>query len=228
MSPHRPRAHRSPSAPVFPILTGGGTNVVTLETLGRDDRFGLTEGDWVEVEDDDYVLLNRAGTLLQVLSIDRSTMQVTLSGSPDSNVGNKPEKHPLLRRWDQQEGDETSGGLQLGPDKAALVKPGIWLNLEDGVQILFFEPDVNNPVAQYRTGDYWLIPARVATGNVEWPTVVTKDGQGNPVTVQVPLPPLGVTHHYAPLANIVVDPKGPVMVTNSPPSFPPAVKPTWP
>jgi Family of unknown function (DUF6519) len=219
---------RENGAPVFPILSGGGTNVVTLETLGRDDRFGLTEGDWVEVEDDDYVLLNRAGTLLQVQSIDRSTMQVTLSGSPDANVGNKPEKHPLLRRWDQQEGDEASGGLQLGPDKAALISPGLWFNLEDGVQILFFEPDANSPVAQYRTGDYWLIPARVATGNVEWPTVVTKDGKGSPVTDQVPLPPLGVTHHYAPLANIVVDPKGPVMVSASPPSFPPAVKPTWP
>jgi len=218
---------RENGSPVFPILLGGGTNVVTLETLGRDDRFGLAEGDWVEVEDDDYVLQNRAGTLLQVVGIDRTTMQVTLSGSPDPNVGNKPEKHPLLRRWDQQEGDETTGGLQLGADNAALIKVGTWLNLEDGVQVLFFDPDPNNP-QQYRSGDYWLIPARVATGNVEWPTVQTKDAQGNPVNDQVPLPPLGITHHYAPLATISVDPKGPVTVSGAPPSFDHSVNPIWP
>ncbi|MEQ1601128.1 MAG: hypothetical protein ABL885_05085 [Methylophilaceae bacterium] len=27
---------------------------------------------------------------------------------------------------------------------------------------------------QYRTGDYWLISARVATGDVEWPGEVGK------------------------------------------------------
>jgi hypothetical protein len=219
---------RENGSPVFPILSGGGTNVVTLETLGHDDRFGLAEGDWVEVEDDDYVLLNRADTLLQVVGIDPSTMQVTLSGSPDSNVGNKPAKHPLLRRWDQLEGDVASGGLQLGSDNAALISPGTWQNLEDGVQIFFFEPDPNNPVAQYRSGDYWLIPARVATGNVEWPTVQTKDPQGNPVTDQVPLPPLGITHHYAPLGTVTVDPKGLVAASGTPPSFDHAVKPLWP
>src|SRR5262249_17332900 len=118
--------------------------------------------------------------------------------------------------------------LQLGADHAALINPGSWQNLEDGVQILFFEPDPSNPVAQYRSGDYWLIPARVATGSVEWPTVQTKDAQGNLATAQVPLPPLGITHHYAPLASIAVDPKGLVTVSNAPPSFGHAVKPTWP
>ena len=39
---------------VYPILSlerGSGTNTVTLEHLGRDDRSGLTQGDWVEVAD---------------------------------------------------------------------------------------------------------------------------------------------------------------------------------
>ena len=220
---------RENGSPVFPILSGGGTPLVTLETLGRDDRFGLAAGDWVEVEDDDYVLLNRAGTLLQVQGIDRSSMQVTLKGTPDLNVGNNLAKHPLLRRWDQKQGDETNGGLQPGPDGAALIKPGVWLDLEDGVQVLFFEPDPNSPVASYRTGDYWLIPARVAAANVEWPTVVLKDAQGNSTTDQIPLPPLGVTHYYAPLAEVAVSANGVVTVeTATPPSFDPAVKSTWP
>jgi hypothetical protein len=44
---------------------------------------------------------------------------------------------------------------------------------------------------EYLTGDYWFIPARVATGNVEWP-------QADDLNPQ-PLPPHGVEHHYAPL-----------------------------
>ncbi len=44
----------------------------------------------------------------------------------------------------------------------------------------------------YRTGDYWLIPARTIIGDVLWP----QDLSGNPD----PLPPHGVKHHYALLA----------------------------
>jgi hypothetical protein len=57
---------------------------------------------------------------------------------------------------------------------------------------------------QYRTGDYWQIPARTATGDVEWPTETDKDSQGNTVTVQIAKPPDGIEHHYAPLAVISV------------------------
>ena len=44
----------------------------------------------------------------------------------------------------------------------------------------------------YRTGDYWLIPARAATGEIEWP------GGTEPKA----LPPRGVEHHYAPIGFI--------------------------
>ncbi len=46
----------------------------------------------------------------------------------------------------------------------------------------------------YRTGDYWLIPARTIIGDVLWP----QDQHGDPE----PLSPHGVKHHYAPLASI--------------------------
>jgi len=57
---------------------------------------------------------------------------------------------------------------------------------------------------QYHTGDYWLIPARTATGDVEWPTEMGKDSQGNAVLVHLAKPPDGIDHHYAPLAVIAV------------------------
>jgi hypothetical protein len=40
---------------------------------------------------------------------------------------------------------------------------GEWLDLEDGVQVWF------KGGGTYRTGDFCLVPARTATGEVEWP-----------------------------------------------------------
>lgn len=189
---------------VFPIVNGGSTATVTLETLGRDDRFGLSIGDWVEVQDDTSVLQNTPGNLVQVQSIDTSTLTVTLTAAPGGNVGNDPTKHPLLRRWDQTAGDPAEGGLQLGSDGSALIleDSSIWLALEDGVQIQFVPPEEGN--SEYKTGDYWLIPARVATGDVEWPTETAKDSSGKTVTGPIAKPPDGVDHHYAPLGVITM------------------------
>jgi hypothetical protein len=64
---------------------------------------------------------------------------------------------------------------------------------------IYFEPD-----GTYRTGDYWLIPARTATGDVEWPK--ERDEEGNPIPEA--LPPHGIEHHYAPLAIISVNGDG--------------------
>jgi hypothetical protein len=224
---------RENGAVVFAIASGGDTSLVTLESLGRDDRFGLVEGDWVEVVDDDYILQNRAAPLRQVTAIDRVRMTVTLSGKKDDTVGGTAAKHPHLRRWDQKAGDPGQGGLTLSAtDNAALIFPQansllgrpanvnttdtkrlsltrqntLWLDLEDGVQVQFtVPPDSAQPAPQFRTGDYWLIPARVATGDVEWPTeTVPNPAAGQAATAPVPMPPDGVTHHYAPLALVSI------------------------
>jgi hypothetical protein len=140
-----------------------------------------------------------------VQSIDSANLTVTLAGVPSSNLGKTASKHPLLRRWDQSIGDPAQGGLQLGSDNAALiVEGGSWLSLEDGIQIQFQSASGSVP-NQYRTGDYWLIPARTATANVEWPT-----GPDGPLA----LPPNGVEHHYAPLALVQVSEAGVVVNTS--------------
>ena len=202
---------------IYPIASGGGTAKVVVESLGRDDRFGLVEGNLVEVQDDRSILSNLSGNLLPVQFIDSTTMTVALNGTPDALLGSDHTLHPLLRRWDQTNGDPAEGGLTLDTDNAAFVQEGVWLTLEDGVQIRFQPGDPvpagsappNPPVNQYLTGDYWLIPARTATGDVEWPKVT--DAQGNPETdsqgniIPVALPPHGITHYYAPLAIVTVD-----------------------
>ena len=203
----------------YPVASGGGTKSVIVESLGRDDRFGLVAGNLVEVQDNRSVLMNLSGNLLPVLGIDPTTMTVTLDGTPDAILGSDVSLHPLLRRWDQKEGDREEEGLTLADDNAAFVEEDRWLNLEDGVQILFQSAASAAPAAafgttpavnQYRTSDYWLIPARTATGDVEWPKVL--DAQGNAetddsgLTIPIALRPHGVNHHYAPLAVVSVVP----------------------
>jgi hypothetical protein len=200
---------RENGAVVFPIASASGSTLA-LESLGRDDRFGLVEGDWVEVQNDDTVAANQAGRLLRVQSILRGKGRVILSGDVPADIAKDPSKHPLLRRWDQKEGDPDTGGLVLDTDgktgdNAALIPDGTpgqesWLELEDGVEIQFVDPGHS----VYRTGDYWLIPARVATGDVEWPHEVLP---GSGETLALAVPPHGVTHHYAPLGVIDWDGK---------------------
>lgn len=168
----------------FPIRDLDGS-VVTLEEMGRDERLGLKVGDLVEVVDDAYVLRGEARPLLRVEEIDAAGKRVTLGGEPAPDVGRDAVGHPLLRRWDHGSGASQDGAA--GYDTIPL-QEDTWLTLEDGVQI-YFQPGPH----EYRTGDYWLVPARTATGDVEWP-----DGDGQPAA----LPPHGVQHHYAPLAII--------------------------
>ncbi|HWQ69279.1 MAG TPA: DUF6519 domain-containing protein [Patescibacteria group bacterium] len=179
---------------IFPIRQLAGTEVV-VEHLGRDERSSLHQGDWVEVVDDDQALRGETGPLAQVIFVDRVEMRVTLSKSPGRTYDQTTvHKHPLLRRWDQKsdaipvhEGDREQS----------------WIDLEDGVQIQFLAPPAGQTV-EYRVGDYWLIPARVATGDVEWP---------GPMDNPTALPPHGVAHYYAPLAMIPVDNVGNVTGT---------------
>lgn len=181
---------------IFPIMDINDV-VVTLEHLGRDSRFGLKPNDWVEIVDDDYILRNRADALLQIEEIDPENLQVTLKNPPESSVGTDEDKHPYLRRWDQKDGDSNGVLVKEGNGESD------WIPIEDGVEIQFPTPDDGNNSYVYETGDYWLIPARTATGDVEWP---------GPVDAPHALPPQGVEHHYAPLRNITVNTSGDVVV----------------
>jgi hypothetical protein len=188
---------------VFPIIsiTGSGeTTEIRLAHLGRDNKFTLREGDWVEIVDDNYTLNNSAAKLLKVAVIDRDEMSVTVDGTTGirANAGSK--NHALLRRWDQKPGNPDDRDLVLGADNAANIPVegtdnNNWLTLEDGIQIQFVKKAPNSSLrSRYHTGDYWLIPARTATGDIEW----EQDESGNPQEQ----PPRGIEHHYAPLGII--------------------------
>jgi hypothetical protein len=182
---------RENGAIVFPIRAVNG-KTITLESAVLDGRFSLRKDDWVEIVDDDYVLQGRADPLLQVASVDRAKMEVTLKQAPAASVGWDLTKNLLLRRWDHRASASIEDKPQMTDAGDLLVQEDEWLNLEQGIQIRFQGTETH----KYRTGDYWLIPARTATGKVEWP----KNANGTPKAMR----PHGVEHHYAPLAIIQV------------------------
>ena len=219
----------------FPVISISGRRA-TLEHVGRDERLGLHPGDWVEVVDRDSTLLNHGGflrlqtnryelldqsrPLLRVDDVDPADMTVVLNAAPPAVERNDPRRH-FLRRWDHAATDLRAGGMALDGGAIVVREAGAqenWLTLEDGLQIQF-----QNVGTTYRAGDYWLIPARTATGDVEWPRT-----DAGPVA----LPPRGIEHHYAPLAiynggtgaNALVDlmrTLHPTAVGCQPPSSPP-------
>lgn len=144
------------------IASCTGTEL-TVTARGREGLESLDENDWLEIEDDHTALSQRGGDLVQVLEADVGAGRIVV----DSPVSVALDRHPLLRRWDGC-GTASSG----------------WTDLNAGIQVSF-------DGGQYRPGDYWLIPARPAVGDIEWPY-----DEGTPKSI----PPLGVHHHYTPLA----------------------------
>lgn len=157
---------------VVGTITGVVGKVLTLAAPPRDENLGFAAGDWVEITDDVSELAGTPGTLLKVTKAEGK--QLTLNAAPPAI---DLARSPKVRRW------ESAGALKVASD---LTKDDGYLRLEDGVQIRFFD-------GTYRTGDFWLIPARTITFDVEWPS----DAIG-----PLPQPRKGPRHHYARLAVI--------------------------
>ncbi|HEX6372406.1 MAG TPA: DUF6519 domain-containing protein [Longimicrobium sp.] len=151
----------------FPIRSLSGVEV-EVETLGLDPRLDLAPGDWVEILDDQRA---GRGMLARVADVDRDGLRVTLEDT-DDDYPEYSEKHavihPLLRRWDQSDPVVLRGNDGTSATKGTLRDGAVeavdaWIELEAGIIVRF------QPNKRYLEGDYWLIPARVATGDVEWP-----------------------------------------------------------
>jgi hypothetical protein len=157
----------------------------SLSSLGGDTKLDLDVGDRVEFVDTASTSRREPQPLLRVEELDLPQRRVRLSAEPA--VGFRPEFHPFLRRWDQRENDRLGRPVRHG---AVPVDEGRWIPLEDGVEVFFNPTDPQGP--GYRSGDHWVVPARTAIGDVQWPT----DRADRPLLQ----PPLGVVEHFAPLA----------------------------
>jgi hypothetical protein len=172
------RDNGSIAVPIVDFSVDGNDTKIRTAGLGRDGELGLRELDWVEVSDDASELAGRPGTLARIDRIDAGnilTLSVSISGY-------NADLHAKVRRWDSA-GELT---VTVPADNDG------YIPLEAGVEIKF-------AIDTFRTGDYWLIPARTVPGqygDVEWP----KDGDNNPLAQL----PFGIQHHYCRLAVLSV------------------------
>jgi hypothetical protein len=181
-----------------------GRTTVELAAPGHGQGTALAVGDLVELVDDAHTLREAAEPLFVVASTDHDSRTFVLTGLPVGTTGQDPRLHPLLRRWDHGGGEpnaDTDAGGAVLVTEATGADDG-WIHLEDGV-VVQFPPSVESRPQEYRTGDYWLIPARTATADVVWPQ---HQVAGRPAPEA--RPPRGVQHHYAPLALATTDDDG--------------------
>jgi hypothetical protein len=142
----------------------GPENQIEVSSLGRDDTLRFCVGDWVEVLSDRTELAGEPGTIAEITDVDEASRILSLS-APVSDPGDG--YFPRVRRWDQKRAPI--------PVSEATTE---WFELEDGIKIMFTKPG-------FRTGDFWVIPAREAPGEIEEFTDA---------------PPRGIEHHYCRLA----------------------------
>ena len=169
--------------------------VLSVADLGRDEVLGFAPGQWVEIVSDITALTDTRHPLFEIESVDAGRRLVTLRTAADAFAA---ERGLQLRRWDQGGSGAGETGLAMAAD---------WLALESGVEVLFSD-------GSYRAGDYWLIPARTATGELDWPPFLV------PNTDPVPQPPVGVRHDICRLALLDVA-NGQIGVTDCRDAFPP-------
>lgn len=165
---------------------------VRVAARGRDDNLDVAAHDRLELIDDSSELGQRAGVLFEYANEGDDKLELVLSGLPGGMIGQDPSRHPVLRRWDHRP-------TVAGTHTLSIVE-GTWLQLEDGVQVRF------EPGGSYRPGDYWQIPARTITADVEWP----HDDDGDPIARA----PAGVADAYCRLGIVEVDSEGRVAVAS--------------
>ncbi len=171
-----------------PWLSTEGNDIVVTSTRG------FNAGAWIELSDDANDLAGTPGKLVKIAAVSSDRLSIDATTIPSTGIAFTPSlRHPKARQWDQTERDDVTLDAGAVPLAAATAVAPNWLTLENGIQVRFAADGT------YRSGDYWLIPARVASGSIIWPT--TTDSEGN--VVWLAKGPDGVEHHYAPLGVLV-------------------------
>ncbi|MBW4686838.1 MAG: tail fiber domain-containing protein [Komarekiella atlantica HA4396-MV6] len=142
------------------------------------------EKPWIEIISEAQELHNQPGILVRLkelkppnqLLFDQS--QVQGIDIPKATPEQAEQQKLKVRRWDGK--DSTSGD---------------WKVLEEGIKVRFNTTSLGD---EFRNGDFWLIPARAAGKQIEWPRDLAKvkDQPGEPL----PQKSAGIEHRYAILA----------------------------
>jgi len=171
---------------VVTAITKISGSTVFVSSTGLDANLGFQPGQWVELTDDTLEFgrtPNVPGALYQIASTSQPTdpdPSVTLDVPANQTISVDQTRNARMRRWDMSGPSVTSAGLPLSP--------GNPVQLENGIEVTF-DPGT------FRSGDYWTIPARAATGQIEWPPC-SSDGNSaqHPTSIQVYRAPLACIH----------------------------------
>jgi hypothetical protein len=164
------------NASVETRITNISNKVLTVAGTGKDQILNFAGDQWVEIVDEESTLKGTTRALFRIDTVDHDSNTITLKTSA-STLANLKEKK--LRRWDQNDTNNANAD--------GVAATGDWIELENGIQIQFSDD-------KYHAGDYWLIPARTATGEIEWPPYEI------PNSHPIPQPPRGIRHHFCRLA----------------------------
>ncbi|HUW66948.1 MAG TPA: DUF6519 domain-containing protein [Candidatus Nanoarchaeia archaeon] len=129
-----------------------GSNLIKIKNAGQDILHAFKRDQWIEITDERRELNGEPGTLVHLTEVKDGVelkFNPVVIGDP-VNSTNYPEKYnPKVRRWDQTK----SGEIMIDSE---------WIELEHGLGVEF------KPGNTYKSGDFWLIPARIASGDIEW------------------------------------------------------------
>lgn len=151
-------------------------NQITLKNQGLNERSIFKPGQWVELSDDSFVLQGKPGILVELAEVTGNILKVKKWPVGKILEQIDTDANPMVRLWGPQ------GAISVTvPDS----NDG-YIPLEGGVEIKF-EP------GNYRSGDYWLIPVRAISQDINWPQndagSIAKSSQG-------------IQHHFCQLAMV--------------------------
>lgn len=171
-------------------------NKLVVSSTGRDDLLGFKAGNWVELINDSTDLMGKPGILAELSQVEENVLTLKSSSikfpTGVTKVADLFKKNPKVRRWD------SAGDIKLNANNTT------WLSLEEGVEVKFDE-------GTFKTGDYWMIPARTIIANIEWP-------------FSTPQPPRGIGHHFSRLGILKLDGAGWSVISDCRPIFPPVTE----
>lgn len=166
-------------------------NIITISQTSYDRWQSSQPDQWLEIIDEERELAGQPGTLVRLVQVfDNKLVCDTrvLDNSGNSlfqpvSAQQARDRKLKVRRWDYT--SDTSDPSNIGGIPISIA----WIPLgNEGIQVKF-ESD-----SFYTTGDYWLIPTRAITREIEW----SRDKDNTPLAQ----PAEGIHHHYCALAKL--------------------------
>jgi hypothetical protein len=155
-----------------------------MTLVGVEANEAIVTGDWVEVHRPVDLPAGTTGSLTRITIAPDQSVTFDANLPPGHAVGGA-----VVTLWDQPAASPPTG-IPLHTAAAPL---------EAGVEVQF-------TAGSYAAGEYWLIPARAATGDIEWPPVADGPAAVRPFNRTLAYCPLAlVTRQGVTIANDVED-----------------------